>query len=285
MSSATRKRNRTWRTAPATAHRSSSASGSETSCTQRGTWIRIDAWASPRERWSSRRRTDPSGPVGCGQTCRPRAPTGGGGSNPGKGSTGRIEQQARSARRARRFALLVLLAAVFVVALALTAFGGAEHPARAARLVLVHDGAVEAVSRDRRAPRPGPAPAPDRAGSRDRDRLQRRERRPSARAGRPPGERGARLARLPRDLRRRRRQPALVPARRRRDERARRRRPDRDGRLLAGRRGRRRDPAVHRHGQAVRVGDRHPAAELDLARRRSVRSSPRIRPSRSGAPS
>ncbi len=37
----------------------------------------------------------------------------------------RIEhRQARSARRARRFALLVLLAAVFVVALALTAFGG-----------------------------------------------------------------------------------------------------------------------------------------------------------------
>lgn len=34
--------------------------------------------------------------------------------------------QARSARRARRFALLVLLAAVFVVALALTAFGGAS---------------------------------------------------------------------------------------------------------------------------------------------------------------
>ena len=33
-------------------------------------------------------------------------------------------RQARSARRARRFALLVLLAAVFVVALALTAFGG-----------------------------------------------------------------------------------------------------------------------------------------------------------------
>ncbi len=41
MSSATRKRNRTWRTAPATAHRRSSASGSETSCTQRGTPIRM----------------------------------------------------------------------------------------------------------------------------------------------------------------------------------------------------------------------------------------------------
>lgn len=39
----------------------------------------------------------------------------------------RIEHRhARSARRARRFALLVLLAAVFVVALALTAFGGAS---------------------------------------------------------------------------------------------------------------------------------------------------------------
>src|SRR5437870_4318697 len=37
----------------------------------------------------------------------------------------RIEhRKARSARRARRFALLVLLAAVFVVALALVAFGG-----------------------------------------------------------------------------------------------------------------------------------------------------------------
>src|SRR4051794_6236985 len=34
--------------------------------------------------------------------------------------------RARSARRARRFALLVILAAVFVVALALTAFGGAS---------------------------------------------------------------------------------------------------------------------------------------------------------------
>jgi len=36
--------------------------------------------------------------------------------------------QARSARRARRFALLVLLAAVFVVALALVAFGGEARP-------------------------------------------------------------------------------------------------------------------------------------------------------------
>jgi hypothetical protein len=37
-----------------------------------------------------------------------------------------VRRQRRSARRARRFALLVLLAAVFVVALALTAFGGAS---------------------------------------------------------------------------------------------------------------------------------------------------------------
>ena len=36
----------------------------------------------------------------------------------------RIERKSRSARRARRFALLALLAAVFVVALALVAFGG-----------------------------------------------------------------------------------------------------------------------------------------------------------------
>src|SRR5271154_760664 len=44
----------------------------------------------------------------------------------------RIElRKARSARRARRFALLVLLAAVFVVALALVAFGpGSAQPAR-----------------------------------------------------------------------------------------------------------------------------------------------------------
>jgi len=53
---------------------------------------------------SSRRRTEPR------QRTEPRR---------------RIERsQARSARRARRFALLVLLAVVFVVALALTAFGG-----------------------------------------------------------------------------------------------------------------------------------------------------------------
>jgi hypothetical protein len=46
----------------------------------------------------------------------------------------RIERkQVRSARRARRFALLVLLAAVFVVALALVAFGGgAKAPVRLA---------------------------------------------------------------------------------------------------------------------------------------------------------
>jgi hypothetical protein len=41
----------------------------------------------------------------------------------------RIERsRARSAHRARRFALLVVLAAVFVVALALTAFGGTSTP-------------------------------------------------------------------------------------------------------------------------------------------------------------
>lgn len=58
----------------------------------------------PSSRPTGRRRTEPR------QRTEPRK---------------RIERnQARSARRARRFALLVLLAAVFVVALALVAFGG-----------------------------------------------------------------------------------------------------------------------------------------------------------------
>ncbi len=55
----------------------------------------------------------------------------------------RIERQARSARRARRFALLALLAAVFVVALALVAFGGqsttrTEMPIDSTTLALAH---------------------------------------------------------------------------------------------------------------------------------------------------
>src|SRR4029077_129685 len=75
-------------------------------------------------RWSPRRRTDSA------RSCRVRLDM------PSSRPNGRRRteprqriprRQARWARRARRFALLVLLAAVFVVALALVAFGGRSN--------------------------------------------------------------------------------------------------------------------------------------------------------------
>jgi hypothetical protein len=100
-------------------------SGSATSCTQRGTWIRMVP------RWVMRAMV-PTASDGLRLVLYAAAdmPS----SRPRPNGRRRIEprqrierRQARSARRARRFALLVLLAAVFVGALVLVAFGGQSN--------------------------------------------------------------------------------------------------------------------------------------------------------------
>ena len=178
-------------------------------------------------------------------------------------------REARSARRARRFALLVLLAAVFVVALALTAFGGQ----RGQPVPLASSSLTSAQAR----------PSPEIVALRGPVRLQL----PIAQGRVTAIGYSAASGALP-----------LSPVGHQANEGIVSRvvhgifgggggdprwyqlggggtnaldvgAAGRDGRLRAGRRDRRRDPSVHRHGQAVRLGDRHPAAEL------AVRSSSR----------
>ena len=197
--------------------------------------------------------------IRCRATCRPRAPTGGGGSNVGRRALRAGRAWSPSSSSSPRSSSWPS---------ASTAFGGDDDADGGDRPAPEpgHRRADAADDRDRRAARTGAPPAPDLAEPPDGDRLPLgRRRRALPPSGRPPGERGRRAADRARHLRRRRRLAEVVPARRRRHVGARRRRADRQRRLLAGGRDGRRHPAVHRRGEDVRLRDRHPAADRSVA--------------------
>ena len=183
----------------------------------------------------------------------------------------RVERrEVRAARRARRFALLTLLAIVLVIALALTAFGGnsrqlealavgeprrrAARRSRSRRSLAMH-GVVrlQMPIAQNQFTAIGFHSATDGAI-------------PLAPIG-PSGERRRPAARVPQGLRRRRRQPGLVPARRRHAVGARRRRAARA--RTSTRRSTAPSSASRRTSSAASLRDahRHPAAERTVAHR------------------